>query len=62
MDWTKWDLDKVLNTPFVPIMMIINTLSERIEQERTENEQLVRPTDFSNPEVLQNILNNPDKF
>ena len=71
VEWSKWDLDTILNTPFTPMMLIVNSVlkqrkddqSSPLPSERKAPDPVnVGVKDFTSPEFLQNILNNPDKY
>lgn len=55
MEWTKWDLDKILDSPFIPLLTVINTVTERQakQEEAITSEEFV---DLSSPEFLQYAL------
>lgn len=71
VEWSKWDLDTILNTPFTPMMLIVNS----VLKQRKDDNSVVSPSpkmapdpvnigakDFTSPEFLQDILNNPDRY
>lgn len=54
MEWTKWDLDKILDSPFIPLLTVINTVTERqTKQEEVASGEFI---DLSSPEFLQHAL------
>jgi len=71
VEWSKWDLDTILNTPFTPMMLIVNSVLKQRDKDdlvvKPPKEMRSEPTnvgvkDFTSPQFLQDILNNPDKY
>ena len=71
VEWRKWDLDTILNTPFTPMMLIVNSVLKQRDkgaptnQPASTNQQsptTVGHKDFTSPQFLQDILKNPDKY
>ena len=71
VEWSKWDLDTILNTPFTPMMLIVNSVLKQRDQDAPANQPApthqqtpttVGSKDFTSPQFLQDILSNPDKY
>ena len=71
VEWSKWDLDKILDMPFTPMMIVVNSvLKQRAEKEAEDEPPDAYKKVPSSPtgpsamdtQTLSDVLQNPDKY
>ena len=48
VEWSKWDLDTILNTPFTPMMLIVNS----VLKQRKDDNSVVSPSPKMAPDPV----------
>lgn len=59
MDWSKWSLEKIVNQPFAPLMIVVEEMVEQMDTTTQGNGQSV---DFSSPQFINDVLSRPEDF
>jgi len=70
VEWSKWDLDKILDMPFTPMMIVVNSVLKQRADKENEDEPPDAYKDSSAPtgpsamdtQTLTDVLRNPDKY
>lgn len=70
VEWSKWDLDKILDMPFTPMMIVVNSVLKQRSEKEAEDEPPNAYKDPSAPsgpsamdtQTLSDVLQNPDKY